>query len=222
MSGNDSFILCGVAGGLVLNYVVHESGHLLGAALTGLRVRGVVLFGHRFGSGLKGIKNLVYKNAVFVKATPRLWRLRFVIFLLSGPAANIVSGVVAADQVSAQSSRPIKDALAGLALVAISFGLLNLVPRKTIRGAVSDGRKIYELIRYGTIRSGNPRALHSFLRYRDHLLGKADSPRNVTSRQHTHGSDPSLVDTTPDALVKLVRDPVTPAAIAVRAALVLH
>ncbi|WAL66914.1 hypothetical protein ORV05_03685 [Amycolatopsis cynarae] len=126
-------------GGLVVNYVVHEVGHLLGAGITGLRGRGVVLFGVRFGRGLNGLRGVGHKNAVVVSRVARLWRLRFGILVLSGSLANLALGLVAAGMFTAQTSVWAGDALVGLALAAISLGLVNLAPWVTRKGEVRGG-----------------------------------------------------------------------------------
>jgi hypothetical protein len=225
LSDNNLFVLCGFVGGWVVNYVVHELGHLLGAGITGLRVRGLILFELRFGTGLKGLQRFSHlKNAVVVNHGSRLRRLRFGVFTLSGPAANLAVGLVAADMVSAQSSALIKDVLAGLALAAVPFGLVNLVPLTTRKGGVSDGRKIYELMRYGTVAGDNPlsRLPHSFPGYSTRRPRKAESSRSVAGRKYTRADDALRIDAAADVLVEVVHDPVTLAATAVRAALILR
>lgn len=145
--GNALFLVVALAGFLALvpHVLLHELGHL--AAGYALRLRpAAISLGSRSGGRRRSIGKLrVYLwtgtgYAVSARPDPtgRLLGLRMSLFVLAGPATNLL--LAGGTYLAARAARPEPRAvLLVVALVGLAFGLSGLVPMRSGHGRVSDG-----------------------------------------------------------------------------------
>jgi len=141
-------LVCGPLSVLLPVIVIHELGHAVAGLIAGLRLVsirfGPILFTSPFhfsitwsrGTGAAGMTLMVPAKTDHV-------RLRTLIMVAAGPAANLISAFAVLLLVS-----PLGAFLTCFVLMSVLIGLLNLVPFRNL-SMLSDGKRILMLLRSG-------------------------------------------------------------------------
>jgi hypothetical protein len=146
-------------GGLVASYAVavavHEVGHVLAGGGVGWRARfvrvGPVCWTRRGKSWRLGWtpRSGWLTGKVETVLGPRdKWRL--VVFLLAGPAANIILAAVAGGIAAAPVWLLLRCGTCLLSVISLYLGVLSLVPLRE-RGEASDGLNLWRLLAQGAL-----------------------------------------------------------------------
>lgn len=134
--------------------IIHELGHLLSGLIVGFRFQaisiGLIWFGYEYGKlrfRIRRVASISGAASVTIDRVRRV-RRRFLFFVVGGPAANLMTGSVAAllmAKFGSQNSIRIVF-LSLFAFVSILLSLVNVVPFRA--GAFwSDGARILALLR---------------------------------------------------------------------------
>jgi hypothetical protein len=142
--------LTGPLGLLVLS-ALHECGHALAAALTGMRLVSLQVWRVRFdftsrkfcwGKGVPGITG----HVLFLPSEVPRWRLKRFLVMAAGPATNLL---IAGLLWSQRAHWPDVFYFFGLTVLAVFMGVGNLAPFYTRSGFASDGQVIFDLFSSG-------------------------------------------------------------------------
>jgi hypothetical protein len=163
--GRELFLVVALAGFLALvpHVLAHELGHLAAGYALGLRPAAVSL-GSRSGGRRRSIGKLrVYVStgtgyAVSARPDPtgRLLELRMSLFVLAGPATNLLLAGVTYLAARAAPPEP-RAVLLPVAVLGLAFGVFSLVPMRSGHGRVSDGSNLLRWM----FRATRTRTLHT-------------------------------------------------------------
>ena len=145
--------------GLVASYAVavavHEVGHVLGGGSVGWTARFVRVgpvcwtrIGKSWRIGWTPRSSWLTGKVETVLGPRDRWRL--VVFLLAGPAANIILAAVAGGIAAAPIPLPLRCGAGLLGVISLCLGVLSLVPLRE-RGEASDGLNLWRLLAHGAL-----------------------------------------------------------------------
>ncbi len=145
-------LLCGVIPLLfLLTIVCHEAGHLLGGWMAGLsprfaRVGPITLVRERAGWRLRWDSQNSWLGGYAECQGRAAERWRMILFLLAGPATNLLCGLLAGFLIAAPLPALLRGWLGLFAILSLFYGSVNLLPFRE-QHLNSDGLALLRLLR---------------------------------------------------------------------------
>jgi len=189
----------GAIAGWVGGIVAHEAGHCLGARAAGIEVRrvsigaGPLLWRARRGETTFELRPFPFIGSVLVYQDLLLRKFRSMLFIASGPLANVVALIVLAGVYQMAVAETLGMFIAGAAIAQLAIAATTLIPSRAIVEGTdfgSDGRQLLKLMRAA---NGSPTAaglgVEGLLRGYFGETAQMPEPSAAASRVWHHLSD---------------------------------